>query len=154
MNCSSISTPRSLRLPVEVVRLEAAELEPFYREREREALRAFYEFPVIWHEQTYGFAVREDECIVAAGSLLVSASLGQIAKLLVDPQHRRRGAGRAIVTEMADVANYYNCHKMTVMVPHQRSAQRFFEACGYGTEAVLPQHTFKLDMALMRKYLL
>jgi hypothetical protein len=55
---------------------------------------------------------------------------------------------------MADVANYYNCHKMTAMVPHGRSAQRFFEACGYGVEAVLPQHTFKLDMAMMRKYLL
>jgi hypothetical protein len=55
---------------------------------------------------------------------------------------------------MAEVANYYNCHKMTAMVPHLRGAQRFFEACGYGVEAVLPQHTFKLDMAMMRKYLL
>jgi len=43
---------------------------------------------------------------------------------------------------------------MTAMVPHLRGAQRFFEACGYGVEAVLPQHTFKLDMAMMRKYLL
>jgi GNAT superfamily N-acetyltransferase len=141
-------------LPVDVIRLDARELEPFYRAREREALRAFYEFPVIWHEQTYGFAVRDGEALIAAGSLAVAASLGRIERLVVDPNHRRRGIGRAILTEMADVANYYNCHKMTVMVPHERSAQTFFEACGYGVEAVLAQHTFKLDMALMRKYLL
>ncbi len=73
---------------------------------------------------------------------------------MVDPEHRRRGVGRQLVDDMADVANYYNCHKMTLLVPHQRSAQRFFEACGYAVEAVLPQHTFKLDMAVMRKFLL
>ena len=84
---------------------------------------------------------------------LDSADIG-IARLIVAPERRRSGIGRAILAEMAEVANYYNCHKMTVMVPHERSAQRFFEACGYGVEAVLPQHTFKLDMAMMRKYLL
>jgi GNAT superfamily N-acetyltransferase len=144
-----------LRLPIDVVRLSPESVEAFYRTHEREALRAFYEFPVIWHEARYAFAVRDDrDGIAAAGTLHVAASLGTIEELVVAPASRRKGYGRAIVDEMADVANYYNCHKMTVMVPHRRGAQAFFEACGYGVEAVLPQHTFKLDMALMRKYLL
>lgn len=142
------------QLPNEIERVQPAELAGFYREHEREALRAFYEFPVIWHDADYGFAVRDGERVIAAGTLNVAASLGTVRELLVAPEHRRRGIGRAIVEQMADVANYYNCHKMTVMVPHMRSAQRFFEACGYGVEAVLAQHTFKLDMALMRRYLL
>ena len=121
---------------------------------EREALRAFYEFPVVWHEQAYGFAAVDGDEHVAAGTLYVAASLGHVERLIVAPDHRRTGIGRAILAEMAAVANYYNCHKMTAMVPHDRSAQKFFEACGYGIEAVLPQHTFKLDMAMMRKYLL
>jgi GNAT superfamily N-acetyltransferase len=141
-------------LPVEVIRLSPEAVSAFYAAHEREALRAFYEFPVIWHEARYAFAVRSDEEIVAASTLLVAASLGTVERIVVAPEHRRRGYGRAMLAEMADVANYYNCHKMTVMVPHLRSAQHFFEACGYGVEAVLPQHTFKLDMALMRKYLL
>ena len=141
-------------MPFEVVRVPLESLDRFYGANERESLRAFYEFPVIWHEARYGFAMKEGEAIVAAGTLNVAASLGQIERLVVAADRRRNGYGRAIVAEMADVANYYNCHKMTVMVPHLRSAQRFFEACGYGVEAVLPQHTFKLDMALMRKYLL
>jgi ribosomal protein S18 acetylase RimI-like enzyme len=141
-------------LPVEIVRLRTEALDAFYRAHEREALRAFYEFPVIWHEQSYAFAAIDGDETLAAGTLRVAASLGHIDRLIVAPAHRHRGYGRAILAEMADVANYYNCHKMTVTVPHERSAQKFFEACGYGVEAVLKQHTFKLDMAMMRKYLL
>ena len=141
-------------MPVEFVRPQLEVLEPFYAEHDREALRAFYAFPVIWHEQRYGFAAVDGEATVGAGTLHVAASLGTVERLIVDPAHRRRGVGRALLDMMADVANYYNCHKMTAMVPHERDAQRFFTACGYGVEAVLPQHTFKLDMALMRKYLL
>ncbi len=141
-------------MPVELVRLQPQALDPFYRAHDREALRAFYEFPVIWHEQSYGFAAVDGEETLAGGTLRVAASLGNIDRLIVAPAHRRSGLGRAILAEMADVANYYNCHKMTAMVPQGRSAQRFFEACGYAVEAVLPQHTFKLDMAMMRKFLL
>ena len=141
-------------MSLEIVRLQPDALEAFYREHEREALRAFYEFPVIWHEQRYGFAACDGESIVAAGTLFVAASLGRVEQLIVAPERRRSGIGRGMLAQMADVANYYNCHKMTAMVPHQRTAQRFFEACDYGVEAVLPQHTFKLDMAMMRKYLL
>ena len=138
----------------DVSRVPLESLETFYRTNERESLRAFYQFPVIWHEARYGFAVMDGDAVAAAGTLKVAASLGEIERLIVEPSHRRQGMARAVVSEMADVANYYNCHKMTVMVPHERGAQRFFEACGYGVEAVLPQHTFKLDMAMMRKYLL
>jgi GNAT superfamily N-acetyltransferase len=138
----------------EIVRPRLDALADFYKRHEREALRAFYEFPVIWHEQSYGFAVVEGDTILAAATLRVAASLGHVERLIVAPEHRRNGIGRQLLAEMADVANYYNCHKMTVAVPHLRGAQAFFEACGYGVEAVLPQHTFKLDMAVMRKYLL
>lgn len=141
-------------MPVEIVRPQLEALEPFYASHQREELRSFYEFPVIWHEQSYAFAAMDGEQMVGAGTLLVAASLGVIGRLTIDPAHRRKGIGRTIVEQMADVANYYNCHKMTAMVPHERSAQRFLETCGYGVEAVLPQHTFKLDMAMMRRYLL
>ncbi|HTV93176.1 MAG TPA: GNAT family N-acetyltransferase [Verrucomicrobiae bacterium] len=141
-------------MPVEIVRVQTHALVDFFRDHEREALRAFYEFPVVWHEQAYGFAAVEGDEQVAAGVLYVAASLGRVERLVVAPERRRAGIGRAILAEMAEVANYYNCHKMTVMVPYGRSAQKFFEACGYGIEAALPQHTFKLDMAMMRKYLL
>ncbi len=141
-------------MPVEIVRVQTHALVDFFGVHEREALRALYEFPVVWHEQAYGFAAVDGDETIAGGTLYVAASLGHVERLIVTPDRRRAGLGRAILSEMADVANYYNCHKMTAMVPHLRTAQRFFEACGYGVEAVLPQHTFKLDMAMMRKYLL
>jgi ribosomal protein S18 acetylase RimI-like enzyme len=142
------------RFVLEVIRVVPDAIESFYREHEREALRSFYEFPVVWHDQSYGFSVRDGEGQIGAGTLRVAASLGHVERLVVVPRARRIGAGRAILENMADVANYYNCHKMTVMVPHNGAAQAFFEACGYGVEAVLPQHTFKLDMAMLRRYLL
>jgi hypothetical protein len=39
-------------------------------------------------------------------------------------------------------------------VPAQGAAREFFEAAGYKLEAILPQHTFKLDVAVLRKFLL
>lgn len=139
---------------LEVVRVEAGALDSFFGQREREALRAYYEFRVVWHEASYGFAVRDGDDVVAGGILRVAASLGHVGPLVVDAAHRRCGYGRAILDQMAKVANYYNCHKMTVMAVHPSNAERFFEACGYAVEAVLAQHTFKLDMAMLRKFLL
>lgn len=145
-------------MSVEVVRLTpegVTELyESFYPASEREALRAFYGFPVIWQEEVYDFAARDGDTLVGGLTLRVAASLGHVERVVVAPEHRRSGIGRALLVAAAEAANYYNCHKMTVLVPHHGEAQQFFEACDYHEEAVLPQHTFKLDMAMLRKFLL
>jgi len=59
-----------------------------------------------------------------------------------------------LLARAEEIANYYNCHKVTLEVPATGAARAFFEACGYKTEAVLPQHTFKKDVAILRKFLL
>ena len=91
---------------------------------------------------------------VGAATIRIAASLAHVERIVVAPEHRRRGIGRRLLDAAADAANYYNCHKMSALVPHRSAAQRFFEACGYREEAVLPQHTFKLDVAVLRKFLL
>jgi GNAT superfamily N-acetyltransferase len=72
----------------------------------------------------------------------------------VVPAQRRRGHARALVARAEELANYYNCHKLCVAVFAGHAAHAFFERCGYRTEATLAQHTFKLDVALLRKFLL
>jgi GNAT superfamily N-acetyltransferase len=141
-------------LQVEIVRVQPEAVMEFVRGTEREALKAFYDFSVIWHEQRHDFAAMSDGAVVGAAEIRVAASLAHVERIVVDPAHRRAGIGRALLQSMADVANYYNCHKMTALVPHRSAAQTFFERCDYREEAVLPQHTFKLDMAVMRKFLL
>lgn len=126
----------------------------FYRRAEREALKTFYGFSVIWHEQRHDFEARDGDRVAGAATIRIAASLGHLEKIAVAEDWRRHGIGRQLLDAAADVANYYNCHKMTVLVPHRSAAQQFFEACGYREEAVLPQHTFKLDMAVLRKFLL
>ena len=138
----------------DVVRAGPDAVAPFYRAHEREALKTFYAFSVIWHEQSYDFVALDGETMLGAATIRVAASLAHVERIIVLPESRRAGIGRALLANAADVANYYNCHKMTTMVPHLGEAQRFFEACDYRSEAVLPQHTFKLDMAVMRKFLL
>jgi GNAT superfamily N-acetyltransferase len=141
-------------LPVEIVRVQPETLTEFYRETEREALREFYDFSVIWHEQRHDFAAVDRDGVCGAATIRIAASLGHVERVVVAPAQRRQGIGRGLLDAAAEVANYYNCHKMSVLVPHRSSAQTFFEACGYREEAVLPQHTFKLDMAMLRKFLL
>lgn len=141
-------------MPVDIVRVQPEDVDAFYRSTEREALKTFYGFSVIWHEQRHDFEARDGDRVVGAATIRIAASLGHLEKVAVTDDSRRHGVGRQLLDAAADVANYYNCHKMTVLVPHHSAAQSFFEACGYREEAVLPQHTFKLDMAVLRKFLL
>jgi GNAT superfamily N-acetyltransferase len=141
-------------LPIEIVRLLAEPAMAFVREHEREALKTFYDFSVVWHEQTHWFAAEDGGETVGVAQIRIAASLAHVERVIVIPERRRTGLGRALLAEAADTANYYNCHKLTVMVPHRGGAQIFFERCGYHEEAVLPQHTFKMDIAVLRKFLL
>jgi GNAT superfamily N-acetyltransferase len=141
-------------LPVDIVHVQPGAVMEFVRRTEREALKTFYDFSVIWHEQVHDFAAMEGEEIVGVAQIHIAASLANVGRIVVLPERRRQGIGRALLQSAADTANYYNCHKMTALVPHRSAAQAFFERCDYREEAVLPQHTFKLDMAAMRKFLL
>lgn len=141
-------------MPVEIVRATAEQVESFVRLSEREALKTMYDFSVIWHEQRHDLAAFDGDEIVAIAQIRIAASLAHVEHVTVLPQHRRAGIGRRLLDSAADAASYYNCHKMTAMAPHKSAAQTFFERCNYREEAVLPQHTFKLDMAVMRKFLL
>ncbi|MDB5073620.1 MAG: hypothetical protein JWM87_4731 [Candidatus Eremiobacteraeota bacterium] len=126
----------------------------FWKAHDRDWRSELWNFRVVWHEQTHDLIAREDGEIAGALRLRIAASLGHVDALYVVPAHRLRGAGRALVTRAEELSNYYNCHKVTVPVFHEHAAQAFFLACGYAVEAVIPQHTFKLDVALLRKFLL
>jgi GNAT superfamily N-acetyltransferase len=141
-------------LAFDILRVPADAVAPFYQQNQREALSRLWAFSVIWHEQSYDVAARDGNEIAGAATIRVAASLAHVERVVVIPERRRQGLGRALLDAVAEIANYYNCHKMTAQVLHGGEAQRFFEACGYREEAVLPQHTFKLDVAVMRKFLL
>jgi GNAT superfamily N-acetyltransferase len=126
----------------------------FRRESEREALSTQWGFPVVWHSQQHELAATEDGRVVGVLGLRIAASLAHIDSLFVDPAHRKAGVGARLVERAEELANYYNCHKVTVEVPAAGVARPFFEAIGYKLEATLPQHTFKLDVAVLRKFLL
>ena len=141
-------------MPVEILSAGADSVAAFYRATEREALRALYDFSVVWHEQTYDFAARDGDATVGAVTIRIAASVATVERIVVEPARRRHGIGRRLLDAAAAAASYYNCHKIGAFVPRGSAAQRFLEACGYREEAVLPQHTFKLDVAVMRKFLL
>jgi GNAT superfamily N-acetyltransferase len=140
------------RIEIEVVQPERTAA--FRREHEREALSTEWSFRVIWHEQRHEFAATEGGRIVGVLGLRIAASLAHVESLIVAPHLRRRGIGRRLVERAETLANYYNCHKATLEAPAGRPAHVFFEACGYKTEAILAQHTWKLDVAVLRKFLL
>jgi ribosomal protein S18 acetylase RimI-like enzyme len=140
-----------------IVEIEAVQPErtaEFRRAHEREALSTEWGFRIIWHEQRHEFAATVDGAVVGVLGLRIAASLAHVESLIVAPERRRRGVGRALLDQAETVANYYNCHKMTLEAPAALPARAFFEDCGYKVEAILPQHTWKLDVAVMRKFLL
>lgn len=141
-----------MSLDVEVAK--PGDTDAFWKAHDRDARSELWNFRVVWHEQTHDLVARADGGIVGALRLRIAASLAHVDALYVLPPQRLRGAGRALVARAEEIANYYNCHKVTVAVFHDHAAQAFFVACGYVVEAVIPQHTFKLDVALLRKFLL
>jgi GNAT superfamily N-acetyltransferase len=141
---------------------EIVEIEPVRPERvaafrkanEREALSTAWSFRIVWHEQFHEIAALARDEVVGVLGLRIAASLAHVDSVLVEPARRRTGLGRRLLERAETLANYYNCHKVTLEAPAASSASAFFEACGYKVEAVLPQHTWKLDVAIMRKFLL
>jgi GNAT superfamily N-acetyltransferase len=141
-------------LALEIVRPADTSVAQFFARNERENLKAFYGFSVVWHEQSHDFAAVDKGETIGALTIRIAASLAHVEHLFVQAASRRAGVGRALLANAEDVANYYNCHKMTVLLPADSPSRQFFEACGYHQEALLPQHTFKIDMSVLRKFLL
>lgn len=137
---------------VEVAR--PGETGAFWRTHDRAWRSELWGFRVVWHEQEHEFVARAGEEVIGALRARIAASLAHVESLYVLDAHRRNGVGRVLLARLEEIANYYNCHKVSVGVAHESNAQRFLEACGYHLEAVLPQHTFKLDVAMFRKFLL
>jgi GNAT superfamily N-acetyltransferase len=130
------------------------EADGFWRSNDREWRSELWNFRVVWHEQSHDVIVKSGPAIVAALHLRIAASLAHVEALFVLRDHRGHGLGSLLLARAEDLANYYNCHKVSVAVFAAHPAQAFFEHCGYKVEALLPQHTFKLDVAMLRKFLL
>ncbi len=137
---------------IEIVRADRTE--DFRKIHERDALSTQWNFRVVWHEQRHELAATQNGEIVGVLGLRIAASLAHVDSLIVAPQSRRSGIGRSLLERAEQLANYYNAHKVTLEAPADSDAAAFFLACGYKIEAVLPQHTWKLDVAVMRKFLL
>ncbi len=139
---------------VEIEEVRPERTTAFRRAHEREALSTEWNFRAVWHEQRHELAATLAGAPVGVLALRVAASLAHVESLIVAPDFRRNGIGRRLVARAEELANYYNCHKVTVEAPAGLPASAFFQACGYKIEAVLPQHTWKLDVAVLRKFLL
>jgi GNAT superfamily N-acetyltransferase len=141
-------------MSLEIESAKPGETDAFWKAHDRDWRTELWNFRVIWHEQMHDVIARDDGEIAGVLRLRIAASLGTLEALYVLPDRRRRGIGRLLVSRAEELSNYYNCHKVSVAVFHDRPAQSFFTACGYKIDAVIPQHTFKLDVALLRKFLL
>ncbi len=139
---------------LEIAVAKPGDTDAFWHANDRAWRSELWTFKVVWHEQTHDVVATVDGETIAALRLRIAASLAHVEALYVVPGHRRAGIGRALLARCEQIANYYNAHKVTVGVLDASDALRFFLACGYHLEAVLPQHTFKLDVAMVRKFLL
>ena len=141
-------------MSLEIAVAKPGEAAEFWSTNDRAWRSEAWAFKVVWHEQTHDITAVVDGLIVGALNLRIAASLAHVEALYVLDGRRRRGLGRALLARCEEIANYYNCHKVSAGVMQSSPALAFFVACGYRVEAVLPQHTFKLDVAMVRKFLL
>ena len=139
---------------LEIALAHPGDADAFWRMHERARRSEQWGFKVVWHEQSHDVTASLEGAVVGALRIRIAASLAHVEGMYVLEPHRRAGIGRALLARGEDVANYYNCHKVSAGVLNGGAALTFFVACGYHVEAVLPQHTFKLDVSVLRKFLL
>ena len=139
---------------LEIAVAKPGDANAFWNTNDRAWRTEVWAFKVIWHEQSHDITATVDGEIVGALNVRIAASLAHVEALNELPAQRGNGIGRALVARCEEIANYYNCHKVSVAVMNASPALKFFLDSGYHLEAVLPQHTFKLDVAMVRKFLL
>jgi len=139
---------------LEIAVAKPGEATGFWHANDRAARSEVWAFKVVWHEQSHDITATVDGAIVGALKVRIAASLAHVEALYVLPAQRGSGVGRALLARCEEVANYYNCHKVSAAVMNASPALKFFLGSGYHLEAILPQHTFKLDVAMVRKFLL
>jgi GNAT superfamily N-acetyltransferase len=139
---------------LEIAVAKPGEAAPFWAANDRAWRSEVWAFKVVWHEQTHDITAMVDGVMAGALNLRIAASLAHVEALYVQRAHRGAGIGRALLARCEEISNYYNCHKVSAGVMNGSPALTFFERCGYHLEAILPQHTFKLDVAMVRKFLL
>ena len=139
-------------MPRELARLRPGEADAFFASHEREALKTFYAFSVIWHEQTHDVAVMEDGAIAGALRLRIAASLGHVERAIVAPEHRRRGIGRALLASAENWARTAGMHRLQLkVITHNGPAIALYESCGFVREGTLKNH-LKLNTGLVDQH--
>jgi ribosomal protein S18 acetylase RimI-like enzyme len=76
--------------------------------------------------------------------------VGTVTWLYVNPEHRTRGLGRAMVQMAEAFFAHQGCHKITVTT---ESAPDFYKGIGYVQEGVLKNHWWKQDFYILSKLL-
>ncbi len=86
-----------------------------------------------------------DRALAAGGELARCGRRVEIANVVVLPEWRRRGVGRALVTHLCDMARRQRIHTVQLTVDSANvPAVRLYAACGFntvGTLALTPEHS-------------
>ncbi len=85
-----------------------------------------------------------DQALAAGGELARCGRIVEIANVVVLPEWRQRGIGRALVTHLCDIARQQRIHTVRLTVePANAPAVRLYTACGFhrvSTLALTPDH--------------
>ncbi|HKD85218.1 MAG TPA: arsenic resistance N-acetyltransferase ArsN2 [Terriglobales bacterium] len=72
--------------------------------------------------------IRENDCVIAAGALQRFGSSALLRSVVVAPEHRERGLGRAMVSELERLARTAHVNQFVLLT---QSAAEFFARQGY-----------------------
>jgi len=112
------------------------------------------EMGIEWKTRVKTLGAFVSERLVGYATLRVTGGVGYVHELMVLPDYRNKGVGKALMTEAERICMGVGCHKMTVKTSEMhKDAIRLYNAMGYTTEAKLRKDKFKLTWHLMCKEL-
>lgn len=106
-------------------------------------------------EGLIGYVAERDGRVVGMilGEVFGKSGVSRIAFLGVKREERGQGLGDELLTALEEKCRKWNCHKLTVNTFPQLPNVDFYRTHGYFEEIVLKKHYWRMDVAVLSKYL-
>lgn len=112
-----------------------------------------HDLDVDWSSRPVKLLAWREGAVVGLARGRISAGIGHLSELLVDPSYRGLGIGTKLLTDFEIRCRQAGCHKLSVHTEADGPARPWYEARGWSLEASFKRDKGRLDFVRLTKFI-